>query len=138
VPSTAPPIANRVLTKAKPGGQGDQRDAIIISIGYGKDRAGNLPQRFGPLLPEGGRRRLNMAVTRARQKVTVASWFSHLDLDWTRVRSRSGAELPRNYRQYVSANGKGPGDAETTGEPGPFAEAASIIPGKVPWSGFEH
>ncbi|MGA9805468.1 MAG: hypothetical protein WA383_15180 [Terriglobales bacterium] len=35
--------------------QGDERDAIIISIGYGKDRAGNLPLRFGPLLPEGGR-----------------------------------------------------------------------------------
>ena len=34
--------------------QGDERDAIIISIGYGKDRAGNLPLRFGPLLPEGG------------------------------------------------------------------------------------
>ena len=128
MPSTAPPIANRVLTKAKPGGQGNQRDAIIITIGYGKDRAGNLPQRFGPLLPEGGRRRLNVAVTRARQKVTVASWFSHLDLDWTRVRSKSGAELLRNYLQYASANGKRPGDAETTGEPGPFAEAASIVP----------
>jgi hypothetical protein len=50
--------------------QGDERDAIIISIGYGKDRAGNLPLRFGPLLPEGGRRRLNVAVTRARQRLT--------------------------------------------------------------------
>ena len=43
--------------------QGDERDAIIISIGYGKDRAGNLPLRFGPLLSEGGRRRLNVAIT---------------------------------------------------------------------------
>ena len=43
-------------------------------------RAGNLP-RFGPLLPdpEGGRRRLNVAVTRARQKLTVVSSFSHLE-----------------------------------------------------------
>jgi len=30
--------------------QGDERDAIILSIGYGKDRAGRLPSRFGPLL----------------------------------------------------------------------------------------
>ena len=66
--------------------QGDERDAIIISIGYGKDRAGNLPLRFGPLLPEGGRRRLNVAVTRARQKLTAVSSFSHLDVDLTRVR----------------------------------------------------
>jgi hypothetical protein len=64
--------------------QGDERDAIIISIGYGKDRAGNLPLRFGPLLPEGGRRRLNVAVTHARQKLTVVSSFSHLDVDLTR------------------------------------------------------
>ncbi|HXP42716.1 MAG TPA: AAA domain-containing protein, partial [Candidatus Acidoferrales bacterium] len=70
--------------------QGDEREAIIISIGYGKDRAGNLPLRFGPLLPEGGRRRLNVAVTRARQKLTVVSTFSHLDIDLSRVRPGSG------------------------------------------------
>ena len=97
--------------------QGDERDAIIISIGYGKDRAGNLPLRFGPLLPEGGRRRLNVAVTRARQKLTVVSSFSHLDLDLARVRPGSGVELLRNYLQYASTNGKRLGDAEVTGEP---------------------
>jgi very-short-patch-repair endonuclease len=97
--------------------QGDERDAIIISIGYGKDRAGNLPLRFGPLLPEGGRRRLNVAVTRARQRLTVVSSFSHLDLDLTLVRPGSGVELLRNYLQYASTNGKRLGDAEVTGEP---------------------
>jgi hypothetical protein len=75
-----------------------------------------------------------MAVTRARQKVTVVSSFSHLDLDLTRVRSGSGAELLRNYLQYASANGKRLGHAEITGEPRPFAEAAAI----VPRNGFEH
>ena len=97
--------------------QGDERDAIIISIGYGKDRAGNLPLRFGPLVPEGGRRRLNVAVTRARQRLTVVSSFSHLDLDLARVRPGSGVELLRNYLQYASTNGKRLGDAEVTGEP---------------------
>lgn len=97
--------------------QGDERDAIIISVGYGKDRAGNLPFRFGPLLPEGGRRRLNVAVTRARQHLTVVSSFSHLDLDLARVRPGSGVELLRNYLQYASTHGKRLGDAEITGEP---------------------
>jgi very-short-patch-repair endonuclease len=97
--------------------QGDERDAVIISIGYGKDRAGNLPLRFGPLLPEGGRRRLNVAVTRARQKLTVVSSFSHLDIDLSRVRPGSGVELLRNYLQYAGSNGKRLGDAEVTGEP---------------------
>jgi very-short-patch-repair endonuclease len=97
--------------------QGDERDAIIISIGYGKDRAGNLPlTRFGPLLPEGGRRRLNVAVTRARQKLTVVSSFSHLDIDLSRVRPGSGVELLRNYLQYAGTNGKRLGDAEVTGD----------------------
>jgi len=47
--------------------QGDERDAIILSIGYGKNPAGQLVYRFGPLLQEGGERRLNVAITRARR-----------------------------------------------------------------------
>lgn len=42
--------------------QGDERDCIILTVGYGKDRAGNLPLRFGPILAAGGMRRLNVAV----------------------------------------------------------------------------
>jgi very-short-patch-repair endonuclease len=97
--------------------QGDERDMIIISIGYGKDRAGNLPLRFGPLIPEGGRRRLNVAVTRARQKLAVVSSFSYLDIDLSRVRAGSGVELLRNYLQYAASNGKRLGDAAVTDEP---------------------
>ena len=98
--------------------QGDERDAIIISVGYGKNRVGNLPlSRFGPLLPEGGRRRLNVAVTRVRQKLTVVSSFSYLDIDLSRVRTGSGVELLWNYLQYAGSNGKRLGDADLTGEP---------------------
>src|ERR1039457_933501 len=61
--------------------QGDERDAIILSVGYGKDRAGNLPLRFGPILSAGGRRRLNVAVTRAKQRVTVVSSFLYSDIN---------------------------------------------------------
>ena len=91
--------------------QGDERDAIIITVGYGKDRAGNLPFRFGPLIPEGGRRRLNVAVTRARQRLTIVSSFSHLDMDLKRVRPGSGVELLRNYLEYAASGGKRLGDA---------------------------
>lgn len=97
--------------------QGDERDAIILSIGYGKDRAGNLPFRFGPLLAEGGRRRLNVAITRARQRLTLVSSFSHLDMDLARVRKGSGVELLRNYLQYAASGGKRLGDAQITGFP---------------------
>ena len=61
--------------------QGDERDAIILSIGYGKDRTGRLLYRFGPLLTQGGERRLNVAITRARRRMTVVSSFDHKDMD---------------------------------------------------------
>jgi very-short-patch-repair endonuclease len=84
--------------------QGDERDAIILSIGYGKDRAGNLPYRFGPLLYEGGERRLNVAITRARHRLTLVSSFGAADMDPSRSKAR-GVELLRLYLDYVSSRG---------------------------------
>jgi very-short-patch-repair endonuclease len=109
-----PNVHERFFVKNLERVQGDERDAIIISIGYGKDRAGNLPMRFGPLLSTGGRRRLNVAITRARQKLTVVSAFSHLDIDLTRVRAGSGVELLRDYLQYAVSKGKRLGDGQLT------------------------
>ena len=47
--------------------QGDERDAIILSVGYGKHRDGRMRYQWGPLLRDGGERRLNVAATRAKQ-----------------------------------------------------------------------
>ena len=88
--------------------QGDERDAIILTVGYGKDRGGNLPFRFGPLLSVGGQRRLNVAVTRARQRMTLVSSFGHLDMDAAKVRPGTGVELLRDYLEYA-ASGQAPG-----------------------------
>lgn len=110
-----PNLSERFFVKNLERVQGDERDAIILTVGYGKDRGGNLPFRFGPLLSEGGRRRLNVAVTRARQRLTLVSSFSHLDMDLARVRPRTGVELLRDYLQYASSNGKRLGDAAITG-----------------------
>jgi very-short-patch-repair endonuclease len=112
-----PNVQERFFVKNLERVQGDERDAIIISIGYGKDRAGNLPLRFGPLLAEGGRRRLNVAITRARQKLTVVSSFSHADIDLARIRAGSGVELLRDYLQYAASQGKRLGDARLTTVP---------------------
>src|SRR6478672_7284173 len=60
--------------------QGDERDAIILSIGYGKNARGDLPYRFGPLLSDGGHRRLNVAITRAKERVTLVSSFDSRDM----------------------------------------------------------
>jgi very-short-patch-repair endonuclease len=84
--------------------QGDERDAIILTIGYGKDQNGRLPYRFGPLLYDGGHRRLNVAVTRARQRMTLVSSFSHTDMDPDRAKS-DGVRLLRDYLEYAHSRG---------------------------------
>lgn len=89
--------------------QGDERDAIILSIGYGKNTRGDLPYRFGPLLTEGGERRLNVAVTRAKNRLTLVSSFSSHDMDPERS-SAEGVKLLRQYLQYLESDGTNLGD----------------------------
>jgi very-short-patch-repair endonuclease len=84
----------------------DERDSIILSVGYGKDRAGNLPLRFGPILSVGGRRRLNPAVTRDKETMTVVSSFAYTDIDVTKVKPMTGLDFLRNFLQYASSNGR--------------------------------
>ncbi len=66
--------------------QGDERDVIFISIGYGRDAGGYMAQSFGPVSASGGERRLNVLFTRARQTCRVFSSIRHGDirLDATR------------------------------------------------------
>lgn len=92
--------------------QGDERDAIILSVGYAKDAGGKLPYRFGPLIQEGGERRLNVAVTRARSRMTLVSSFDHTDMDPDRSRSR-GVELLRAYLLYASDQSGGAADGHS-------------------------
>ena len=72
--------------------QGDERDVIILSVGYHKAANGTLPYRFGPLNQEGGERRLNVAITRARSRIHLVAGFSHHDMDPGRS-SAEGVEL---------------------------------------------
>lgn len=66
--------------------QGDERDVMIFSIGYGKDLSGRLTMNFGPLNKEGGERRLNVAITRARQKNIVVSSIRARDFDLSAIK----------------------------------------------------
>ncbi|WP_327034416.1 AAA domain-containing protein [Micromonospora ureilytica] len=100
--------SQRFFIKSLENVQGDERDAIILSIGYAKTRDGRLPLRFGPLNQEGGERRLNVAVTRARSRMTVVSAFSHHDMDpnQTAATRNRGPELLRRYLEFVDLGGE--------------------------------
>ncbi|WJH35686.1 DNA2/NAM7 family helicase [Paenibacillus sp. CC-CFT747] len=67
--------------------QGDERDVILFSIGYGPDASGKVVLNFGPLNRDGGWRRLNVAVSRARYEMHVFSTLraEHLDVSRTRA-----------------------------------------------------
>ncbi len=76
--------------------QGDERDVIYFSIGYARDKKGNLSHNFGPLNREGGHRRLNVAITRARDRLKVFSSIVSSDIDLSRT-SAQGAILLKKY-----------------------------------------
>ena len=67
--------------------QGDERDLILFSITFWKDMAGKLTMDFGALNRDGGERRLNVAVTRARQELIVFSGFAADQIDPSRTKA---------------------------------------------------
>lgn len=81
--------------------QGDERDVILFSIGYGPDAAGKIYMNFGPLNREGGWRRLNVAVSRARQEMKVFSSIQADQIDLSRTSSDGVAAL-RAFLAYAS------------------------------------
>ncbi len=93
--------------------QGDERDAIILSLGYAKDGAGNLRNRLGPVNQNGGERRLNVAVTRAKTRMAVVSTFTENDMDRTRFGSR-GAQVLCRYLAYARSDGRRLDDLQET------------------------
>ncbi len=85
--------------------QGDERDTIILSVGYGPDVDGNIYKRFGPVNNAGGERRLNVAVTRARKQMIVVSSMRASDLP--PHMASLGARTLRDYLLYAEACSNG-------------------------------
>lgn len=89
--------------------QGDERDAIIISLGYIKEPDGRMLYRFGPINNKGGERRLNVAASRAKNRITLVSSFTTEDLNPNRL-AGEGAKALRAYLQYAKSGGEDLGD----------------------------
>ncbi|MBK7403039.1 MAG: DUF4011 domain-containing protein [Phycisphaerales bacterium] len=85
--------------------QGDERDAIIFSVGFGPDDQGRMSMNFGPLNADGGERRLNVAITRARSRLLVFSSMRPDAIDLSRTRAL-GVQHFRRFLEYAQ---RGPG-----------------------------
>lgn len=84
--------------------QGDERDVIFISVGYGPNQPGGrlATMSFGPVSQEGGERRLNVLFTRARQRCDVFASFDPGDIDLNRSKSR-GARVLKRFLTYAES-----------------------------------
>ena len=80
--------------------QGDERDVILFSITYGPDQSGKVALAFGPLNIEGGQRRLNVAISRAREAIGIYSTLLPEMIDLARVRAAGVRDL-RHYLAFA-------------------------------------
>lgn len=104
--------------------QGDERDVIFISIGYGRDAGGYMAQSYGPVSAEGGERRLNVLFTRAKRECRVFSSIRHRDIRLDAIRHRG----PRVLRRFLKFAETGELDVPLLTERGPdspFEEAVA-------------
>jgi very-short-patch-repair endonuclease len=105
--------------------QGSEADTVIISLTYGKDNEGKIDRRyFGPLNHEGGERRINVLVSRARRRVIVLSSISSRDLGGLKDRS-NGLEALHRYLEFLE-NGCSFERTESRGVPESYFERLVI------------
>lgn len=80
--------------------QGDERDVVFLSIGYGRDAQGALAMRFGPLGNIGGERRLNVLISRAKRRCEVFTSLTAEDIDLERASGR-GVRSLKAFLQFA-------------------------------------
>ncbi len=92
--------------------QGDERDIILFSVGYGPDESGKMSMNFGPLNRIGGERRLNVAVSRARYEMLIFSTLRSDQIDLNRSSSIGVAGLKR-FLEYAERGQRTTIDTQT-------------------------
>jgi very-short-patch-repair endonuclease len=93
-----------VFVKSLENVQGDERDTMIISVGYGRDQAGGLSMNFGPINTDGGWRRLNVLITRAKWECILVSSLRAQDLSGVNPNNRGAVSL-RSFLEFAERSG---------------------------------
>lgn len=112
--------------------QGDECDVVLISVGYGPDESGVMTMNFGAINQSGGWRRLNVAVTRAKEEMVVFCSFDPLDL---RVNgdANSGVNILREFLLYAQGNPR----EETKHEPNAKLSFSTDVISSLKTHGFQ-
>jgi len=115
--------------------QGDERDIMYFSITYGPDASGAVSMNFGPLNRDGGERRLNVAVTRARHELRVFTSLKGEQMDLARTQA-SGVRDLKHFLEFAERGPRALAEA-TMGSRGdfesPFEEAVAAALSRKGW-----
>jgi very-short-patch-repair endonuclease len=121
---TFAPKSERLFVKNLEAVQGDERDVIFISIGYGRDADGKMSANFGPLSKDGGERRMNVLISRARERCVVFSSITSGDISIGST--AQGTQMLRAFLDFAET-GKIAAGEDTGGEfDSPFEEAVAM------------
>jgi len=133
-----PPVEGEpVFVKNLENVQGDERDVILFSICYGLDESGRVSMNFGPLNRDGGERRLNVAVTRAKYEVSVFSGLRADQIDLTRTRARGVRDL-KYFLDYAERGPKALAAATSTSADGEAdSEFEKMVADRLRKEGYE-
>ncbi|MEO6788466.1 MAG: DUF3320 domain-containing protein, partial [Chthoniobacteraceae bacterium] len=102
--------------------QGDERDVIFISIGYGPNASGYMAMRFGPLSTEGGERRLNVLISRAKRRCEVFASFTADAIDLNRA-GGAGVRVLKTFLNFAETGRLGIAERTDGEEQSPFEES---------------
>jgi very-short-patch-repair endonuclease len=115
--------------------QGDERDIMYFSLAYGPDLTGSIPMNFGPMNRTGGERRLNVAVTRARQELRVFASLRGEQIDLSRTQSIGVRDL-KHFLEFAERGSRALAEANVGtvgGYESPFEEAVATELAKKGW-----
>ena len=121
--------------------QGDERDVILFSVGYGPDSKGHVSMNFGPLNNEGGERRLNVAVSRARSEMIIFSTLRPEQIDLKRSQAK-GVEGLKNFLEFAKTgtiinNASNASSSPLSSPLSPLTGLPSLVADELRQQGFE-
>lgn len=92
------PVNENLVLRNLENSQGIEKDVVLISVGYAKNKDGIFHKRFGPLNQQHGSNRLNVLLTRAKKQMVIFTSANASDFGWSENR---GANLLSEFIAFA-------------------------------------